>query len=149
LYIINRFSTFYGTRNFITALTTPLYLSLSCTSLLVFLDDSFSLVFPALTYKLSLASHSRYMSGHLILLHLILLITYIMQLLVMQFPPPSRQFCQYIILSSSFSNTINFGLSLNIRDQVPYPYTTTGKISFFYKLSYSFRQQRRREYVLD
>jgi hypothetical protein len=33
-----------------------------------------------------------------------------------------------ILLSALFSNTLTLCLSLNVRDEVPHPYKTTGKI---------------------
>jgi hypothetical protein len=49
----------------------------------------------------------------------------------MQFPPTSYYFSLLgpnILLSTPFSNTLSLYSSFNVRDQVSYPYKTTGKI---------------------
>jgi hypothetical protein len=54
-----------------------------------------------------------------------------MKLHIMQFfqpPVTSSLFGLNILLSTLFSNTLSLCSSLNIRDQVLYPYTITGKI---------------------
>jgi hypothetical protein len=61
----------------------------------------------------------------------------ILQLLVMQFPPPSSHFIplwskyfpQHFVL-----NTLSLYSSLNVRDQVSHPYRNMGKIIVFYIL---------------
>jgi hypothetical protein len=55
-----------------------------------------------------------------------------MKLLSMQFPPiavTSSLLGPNILLSTLFSNTLSLCPSLNVRDQVSYPYRTTDKSS--------------------
>jgi hypothetical protein len=43
-----------------------------------------------------------------------------------------------ILLSTLFSNTLNLWFALSVRDQVPHPYETTGKIIILYVLIFKF-----------
>ena len=43
-----------------------------------------------------------------------------------------------ILLNTLFSNTLNLRSSLNVSDQVPHPYKTTGKIIVLYILIFKF-----------
>jgi hypothetical protein len=75
----------------------------------------------------------------------------VMKLLVMQFlrpPVTSSLLGPNIFLSTLFSKTLSLCFSLNVRDHVPHPYRTTGKIIVLYILILGFRQQTRRQMVL-
>jgi hypothetical protein len=55
-----------------------------------------------------------------------------------------------LLLSTLFSNTLNLRSCPDVRDQVSYPYRTTGKITGPYILILvSFRQQARKQKLLD
>jgi hypothetical protein len=67
-------------------------------------------------------------------------------------PPPHAVFSNLpslhlssvqILLSTLFSNTLSPCFSLNVRDQVSRPYSTTGNIIVFYVLSFMFLDSRR------
>jgi hypothetical protein len=65
----------------------------------------------------------------------------IMKLLIMQCSPTSYTsslFSQNIPLVTLFWNTISLCSSLNVRDQVPHPQKTTGKIIVLYILIFTF-----------
>jgi hypothetical protein len=63
-----------------------------------------------------------------------------MKLFVMQLSPPS---CHFVFLGSNnllstlFPKTLNLRSSLNVRDQVPHPYRTTGEITVLYILIFT------------
>jgi hypothetical protein len=66
----------------------------------------------------------------------------VMKLLIMQFslsPTISSLFSPNILLSTLFSNT------LNVRDQVLHPYTTTGQIIVLYIPNFTFLDSRRED----
>jgi hypothetical protein len=71
-----------------------------------------------------------------------------MQLLVRQYlhPPviPSL-FGPNKILSTLVSNILSLYFSLNARDHVLFPYTTTGKIIVLYNLTFTFFDSRRED----
>jgi hypothetical protein len=68
-----------------------------------------------------------------------------MKLLTEQFTPTS---CCFIIfgpntlLSTLFSNNLSLCFSLDIRDHVSHPYTTTGKITVLYITIFIFLDSR-------
>jgi hypothetical protein len=79
--------------------------------------------------------------------HLILLALITLTILGEEYKPCSFSLCSFIqplvtsslfgpniLLSTLFSNTLNLCSSLNVRDQVSYPYKTTGKIIVLYIL---------------
>jgi hypothetical protein len=69
----------------------------------------------------------------------------IMQLLVMQFSPPSHHFIPLqskILLSTLFSNTLGPCSSLNVRDHASHPYRTTAKIIVLYILIFKYFESR-------
>jgi hypothetical protein len=64
----------------------------------------------------------------------------------MQFSPvTSSSFCPNIFLGTLFSNTHSLYYSLNVRDQVPHPYRTTGKITVLYILIFKLFDSRRED----
>jgi hypothetical protein len=67
-----------------------------------------------------------------------------MKLLIIFFQPPvtSSLFGPNILLSTLFSNTPSLYSSLNVRDQVPHPYRTTGKITVLYIIIFTFLDKR-------
>jgi hypothetical protein len=71
-----------------------------------------------------------------------------MQLLVMQFSPPSSHsilFGPNILLITLFSNTLSIYSSLTVRDHVSHPYRTTGKIIVLYIPTFPFFDSRPEE----
>jgi len=67
-----------------------------------------------------------------------------MKLLIMQFSSAFRYFLldPYILLRTLFSDTLNLCSSLCVRDQVSYPYETTGKILVLYILVFKSSDRR-------
>jgi hypothetical protein len=55
----------------------------------------------------------------------------------------SSLFGPNIILSTLFSNTLSLCSSLNVRDHVSHPYRSTGRITVFYILTFTFFDSRR------
>jgi hypothetical protein len=71
-----------------------------------------------------------------------------MKLLIMQFsssPVTSSLFGPNILLSTLFSNTLSLCSSLNVRDQVSHPYSTTDKIIVLHVLIFEFLNSRRED----
>jgi hypothetical protein len=61
-------------------------------------------------------------------------------------PPASSLSGPHILLSTLFSNTLSLCSSFIVRDQVPCPYKTTGKVIVLYILIFKcFRQERGRQ----
>jgi hypothetical protein len=50
-----------------------------------------------------------------------------------------------ILLNTLYLNTLSLCYSLNVRDQVSYPYRITGKIIFLYILLFMFLDSRRED----
>jgi hypothetical protein len=65
-----------------------------------------------------------------------------------QFYPPSCHFIspksKYSLITL-FSKTLNVCSSLNMKDQVSYPYNTTGKIIVLYLLIFTFKDSRQED----
>jgi hypothetical protein len=57
-----------------------------------------------------------------------------MKLLIMQFSPISRQFISLRTKYSPLYSVLKHSQSMFLRDQVPHPYRTTGKIIVLYIL---------------
>jgi hypothetical protein len=98
---------------------------------LVYLVVSFLLAFPPISYMHSSSSPFALLPANLILLDLIILIILdeVYRLCSFLQPPvTSSVFGPNILLNTLFSNTLSLCSSLNVRDQVLYPYKTTGKI---------------------
>jgi hypothetical protein len=71
-----------------------------------------------------------------------------MNLLVMQFSPPSRTpflFGPYILLNILLSNTLSLCSTLNARDHVSHPNGTTGKMIVLYIITFTFVDSRRED----
>jgi hypothetical protein len=67
----------------------------------------------------------------------------------LQTPVTSSLLGPNIHLNTLFSNTLSLCSSLNFRDQVAHSYKTTAKFNFVYFKFYDFRQQMRRQKVLN
>jgi hypothetical protein len=63
----------------------------------------------------------------------------------MQPPVISNFFGPNILLTTLFSNTLSLCSSLNVSDQVPHPYRTTGKIIVLHILMFMFLDSRRED----
>jgi hypothetical protein len=109
----------------------------------------FPLAFPPISYMHSSSPHSCYIPclSHPPWLdhsNYVLRGVQVMKLLVMQFPPVSRNF---IPLRSKYSpqHTLSLCSSLNVRDQASRPYRTTGKIIVLYILIFTFLNSSRED----
>ncbi|PNF16879.1 hypothetical protein B7P43_G06072, partial [Cryptotermes secundus] len=83
--------------------------------------------------------------AHLILLDLIIIIILGEEYNFLQPPVTSSLFGPNILLNTLFSNTISLCSFLNARDQVSYPYRTTGKIIVLYILTFMLLDSRRED----
>jgi hypothetical protein len=68
---------------------------------------------------------------------------------IFQFPVTSSLLGPNILLRILFSNTLRLCSFLNVRDQVSYPYKTTGRIMFFFFNLYIPGQQARWQKILN
>jgi hypothetical protein len=66
-----------------------------------------------------------------------------MELLIMQSPPATFFFIgPTTLLSTLFLNTLHVCTSLSVRDQVPHPQETIGRILVLYTLIFKFLEKR-------
>jgi hypothetical protein len=168
LQLVNKFPAFYGTRRFLTALTSARHLSLSSASpiqssrphptswrsililsshLRLGLPSGLSLRFPHRNpVQTSPFPHTCYMPAHLNLLDFIT-----RKILGKEYRPFSSKLCNFpycpftssllgpnILLSTLFSNTLSLRSSFNVSDQFSHPYRTKGKIIVLYILIFKF-----------
>jgi hypothetical protein len=61
------------------------------------------------------------------------------------YDPSSSLLGPNILLNTLFSKTLSACPSLKARDQVSHPYSTAGKITFFYILIFRFLDMRRED----
>jgi len=133
--------------------TFPLYFPKICSHPLhlSFLNDLFLSGFPTKTFYAFLISpkHAKHPVHGMLLNFIILMIfgeAYKLQSSslwsLLHFPTASSLLCPNILLTTLFLNDLNPCSSLSVRDQVSYPYKTTGKIMVLYALTFKFLKIR-------